>query len=44
MDQCYQTEDPDINPHTYEHLIFDEKTGKFIQWKKRKHLQVMVLA
>ena len=27
-------EDPDINPHTYEHLIFD-KEAKSIQWKKK---------
>jgi hypothetical protein len=28
-----RTEDPQMNPHTYDHLIFD--TGaKSIQWKK----------
>jgi uncharacterized protein (DUF736 family) len=26
-------EDPDINPHTYAHLIFDKVT-KNIQWRK----------
>ena len=26
-------QDPDINLHTYEHLIFDKET-KIIQWKK----------
>ena len=31
--QWNQTEDPDINPHTYEHLIFD-KEAKNIKWKK----------
>ena len=25
---------PDINPHTYEHLIFDKET-KNIKWKKK---------
>jgi hypothetical protein len=32
-----------MNPHTYGHLIFD-KGAKIIQWKKRQHLQQMVLA
>jgi hypothetical protein len=27
------TEDPEVNPHTYGHLIFD-KGAKIIQWKK----------
>ena len=30
MELC---KDPDINPHTYAHLIFD-KEAKIIQWKK----------
>ena len=33
VDQCNRIEDPDINPQTYEHLIFD-KGAKIIQWKK----------
>jgi hypothetical protein len=28
-----RTEDPEINPHTYRHLIFDKEL-KTIQWKK----------
>jgi hypothetical protein len=32
-DQWNRTEDPEINPHTYSHLIFD-KEAKTIQWKK----------
>jgi hypothetical protein len=33
VDQWNQTEDPEINPHIYGHLIFD-KEFKVIQWKK----------
>ena len=33
VDQWNQIEDPDINPYTYEHPIFD-KEAKIIQWKK----------
>ena len=34
MDQWNKIEDPDINPHTFEYLIFD-KEAKNIQWKKQ---------
>ena len=33
MDQQNQIENPQINQHTYGHLIFD-KGGKKIQWEK----------
>ena len=42
VDQWNQIKDPDINPHTCLTLIFDSE-AKMIQWKKRKHLQQMVL-
>ena len=31
VDQWYRIEDPEMNPHTYGHLIFD-KRAKTIQW------------
>ena len=34
VDQWNWIEDPDVNAHTYEHLIFD-KENKIIQWKKK---------
>jgi hypothetical protein len=43
--QVYQynrIEDPEMNPHTYGHLIFD-KAVKTTQWKKRQHFQQVVL-
>jgi hypothetical protein len=35
VDQWSRIEDPEMNPHTYGHLMFD-KRAKTIQWKKDK--------
>jgi hypothetical protein len=43
VDQSNRIEDPEMNPHSYGHLIFD-KGAKTIQWKKDKYFQQMVLA
>jgi hypothetical protein len=34
VDQWTRIKDPEMNPHTYGHLIF-EKEAKTIQWKKK---------
>ena len=35
VDQWNNIEDPEMNPHIYDHLIFD-KGAKTIQWRKKK--------
>jgi hypothetical protein len=43
VDKWNRIEDPEMNTHTYGHLIFD-KGAKSIQWKKDSIFQQMVLA
>ena len=38
FDQWNITEDPEINPHTYEHLILTGNTKPYHRKIKRKHL------
>jgi hypothetical protein len=42
VDQWNRTEDQEMNPPNYGHLIFD-KGANTNQWKKRQHFQQMVL-
>lgn len=37
MDQWNQIKDPEVNPHPYRHLIFDQE-AKIIQWGKKESI------
>jgi hypothetical protein len=41
VDQGDRSEDPEMNPHPYGHLIFD-KGAKTINLEKRQHFQQMM--
>ena len=41
IDQWKKIESPEINPHTYAHVIFD-KVGTYVQWR-RQSVQHMLL-
>ena len=43
VDQWNRIEDPEMNPHTYGHLIFDKEL-KTSSGGKKQHFQEMVLA
>jgi hypothetical protein len=43
VDQWNRIEDPEMNLHTYGHLI-SYKGAKTIQWKKRQHFQQKMVA
>jgi len=42
VDRSNLIEDPEINPQTYGHFIFDKEV-KSIQWKNIKNFQQIVL-